>query len=157
MTSDVRARPKIWRTILFISRTYRYPSTSGHGTPRMSGIRNSALLMGWGNPDQLALGNLNRGGVKLRSCAAQAVFAWPPEACPGLLLGMAELLGSCAAVRTVLDWRRGRRRPAMGGSCWNWGGCNPVNRGVSKEKRLLGQPQRSTGDYKSVTIGVAFN
>ena len=48
--------------------------------------------------------------MPLRDCAAQAAFPWPPEAYPGLLRGMAELLGGRAAVRTVLDWRRGRRR-----------------------------------------------
>jgi hypothetical protein len=43
--------------------------------------------------------------------AAQVAFPWAPEAYPGLLRGMAELLGGRAAVRTILDWRRGRRRP----------------------------------------------
>src|SRR6516162_4188198 len=45
--------------------------------------------------------------------AAQAAFPWAPEAYPGLLQGMVELLGGRAAVRTILDWRRGRRRPPM--------------------------------------------
>jgi hypothetical protein len=39
--------------------------------------------------------------------APQAAFPWAPEAYPGLLRGMAELLGGRAAVRTILDWRRG--------------------------------------------------
>jgi hypothetical protein len=39
--------------------------------------------------------------------AAQAASPWPPEAYPGLLRGMAELLGGRAAIRTGLDWRRG--------------------------------------------------
>jgi hypothetical protein len=43
--------------------------------------------------------------------AAQAAFPWPPENYRGLLQGMVELLGGRAAVRTILDWRRGRRRP----------------------------------------------
>jgi hypothetical protein len=42
---------------------------------------------------------------------AQAAFPWAPEAYPGLLRGMVELLGGRAAVRTILDWRRGRRAP----------------------------------------------
>jgi hypothetical protein len=42
--------------------------------------------------------------------AAQAAFPCAPEAYPGLLRGMAELLGGRAAVRTILDWRRGRRK-----------------------------------------------
>jgi hypothetical protein len=43
--------------------------------------------------------------------AAQMAFPWAPEAYPGLLRGMVELLGGRAALRTILDWRRGRRRP----------------------------------------------
>jgi len=48
-------------------------------------------------------------GVTADDRAAQAAFPWAPEAYPGLLRGMVELLGGRAAVRTVLDWRRGRR------------------------------------------------
>jgi hypothetical protein len=66
--------------------------------------------MGWGNPDQLALGNLNRGGVKLRSYTVQPTFPQAPETYPGLLQGIADLLGGRAAVRTILDWRDAKLR-----------------------------------------------
>ena len=48
--------------------------------------------------------------ARVNYCAAQAAFPWAPEVYPGLLKGMFELLGGRAAIRTVLDWRRGRRR-----------------------------------------------
>ena len=51
--------------------------------------------------------------ARVNYCAAQAAFPWAPEAYPGLLRGMAELLGGRAAVRTILDWRRGRRKPPV--------------------------------------------
>jgi hypothetical protein len=67
---------------------------------------------------------------------------------------MVELPGHRAAVRTILDWRRGPRRLPI---CAievlqealkpGWDGKLSQSRS-SKEKRLLGQPQRSTGDYK---------
>jgi hypothetical protein len=52
-------------------------------------------------------------GITAYDRAAQAAFPWAPEAYPGLLRGMAELLGGRAAVRTILDWRRGRRKAPM--------------------------------------------
>ena len=52
-------------------------------------------------------------GVTAFDRAAQAAFPWAPEAYPGLLRGMVELLSEHAAVRTILDWRRGRRRPPL--------------------------------------------
>ena len=52
-------------------------------------------------------------GITAYDRAAQAAFPWAPEAYPGLLRGMVELLGGHAAVRTILDWRRGRRRPPL--------------------------------------------
>jgi hypothetical protein len=52
-------------------------------------------------------------GVTPYDRAAQAAFPWAPEAYPGLLRGMADLLGGRAAVRTILDWRRGRRKAPM--------------------------------------------
>jgi hypothetical protein len=52
-------------------------------------------------------------GVTAYDRASQAAFPWAPEAYPGLLRGMVELLGGRAAVRTILDWRRGRRRPPL--------------------------------------------
>jgi hypothetical protein len=51
--------------------------------------------------------------ARVNYCAAQAAFPWAPEVYPGLLKGMFELLGGRAAIRTVLDWRRGRRRPPI--------------------------------------------
>jgi hypothetical protein len=52
-------------------------------------------------------------GITAYDRASQAAFPWAPEAYPGLLRGMNELLGGRAAVRTILDWRRGRRRPPL--------------------------------------------
>ncbi len=52
-------------------------------------------------------------GITAYDRASQAAFPWAPEAYPGLLRGMVELLGGRAAVRTILDWRRGRRRPPL--------------------------------------------
>jgi hypothetical protein len=42
-----------------------------------------------------------------------AAFPWALEAYPELLRGMVELLGRRAAVRTILDWRRGRRAVSL--------------------------------------------
>jgi hypothetical protein len=58
---------------------------------------------------------LETGGGDLGEYAKGAFQAAPraPEAYPGLLRGIADLLGGRAAIRTVLDWRRGRRRPPI--------------------------------------------
>ena len=47
-------------------------------------------------------------GITAYDRAAQLAFPWAPEDYPGLLRGMANLLGGRAAVRTIIDWRRGR-------------------------------------------------
>jgi hypothetical protein len=52
-------------------------------------------------------------GITPYDRAAQLAFPWAPEDYPGLLRGMANLLGGKAAVRTIIDWRRGRYKPPL--------------------------------------------
>ena len=52
-------------------------------------------------------------GITTYDRAAQLAFPWAPEDYPGLLRGMANLLGGRAAVRTIIDWRRGRYHPPL--------------------------------------------
>ena len=52
-------------------------------------------------------------GITAYDRAAQLAFPWAPEDYPGLLRGMTNLLGGRAAVRTIIDWRRGRYKPPL--------------------------------------------
>jgi hypothetical protein len=52
-------------------------------------------------------------GITAYDRAAQLAFPWAPEDYPGLLRGMANLLGEKAAVRTIIDWRRARYKPPL--------------------------------------------
>jgi hypothetical protein len=78
----------------------------------------------------------------IRLSRRTTVFPWAPEAYPGLLRGMAELLGRRAAVRTF-GHSTGSRRSSK----------DRVNRDTQaiaelEKENPLGHPQRSIGDYK---------
>ena len=61
----------------------------------------------WSKPRRAASKTRSSGHTALDR-AAQLLFPWAPENYPGLVRGAAELLKR--PVRTVLNWRYGRRR-----------------------------------------------
>jgi hypothetical protein len=89
-----------------MSEKIRYWSTELSPTKRVRGRRKHHLAL----PRRVA-SKKRSAGLTAYDRASQAAFPWAPEAYPGLLRGMLELLDGRAAVRTILDWRRGRRRP----------------------------------------------
>jgi hypothetical protein len=97
-------------------------------------------------------------GITAYDRAAQAAFPCAPEAYPGLLRGMADLLGGRAAVRTILDWRRGRRKaPVWAMDVLQEALRDRVRRETQsieelEKKRLFDLPLHSTGNYKSFAV-----